>query len=1320
MHNYILDLIDFKKLDTLLKGFSKTTGLLSAISDLNGKILSKYEWNQISTNFNPVNSDSSEKCTINHTELAKKFADGEKHHFYKCLNGLVNVAVPIIINGEHIANLFSGQFFFEEPDRMFFKQQAKKHGFNEKEYLEMLIKIPVLSKEKVLVSMEFLLNMTQTICEISFQNLNKTALKKKASESEEKFRLLYDNSPDMFVSASPIDATMLLCNKTVLKKTGYTKEELVGSSIYKLYHNDCKEDAENAFQQFVKTGEVNNKELILKRKNGSKIDVSLNVFGIRDENGKIIYSMSSWRDITVRKKAEKELKESEAKFRTFSNISPVGVFVTDVEGKATYYNDKTNEIIGMPIDEGKGIGWTESIHPEDREKVLIEWNKSKEAKSKFELTYRFKNKHGKITWVIGQAVPMLNPNGELIGFVGSLFDITSLKQAEKELSNSFKREQNLANIVRNAPVAIAFAYPNGKIENCNKAFVDLVGYTEEELKKINWNEQLTPSHWNKIEAEALQKLTSKNDSIQYEKEYIHKNGTIIPIALFVYGNFDKNNKLVNFVGFIVDNTERKQLLKKLQNRNEFIESILEKIPIGFTVTNTKNGEVKFMNRLFENIYGWPKEVLTNNSLFFEKLFPEPEFREKMKIQAMEDMQSGDSNRMIWNDMKIVTSTGEERYVDAKNIFIADSDILISTVQDATKRKQGQIDLQESEIKYRSFFENSMDSILLTSPNGKILSANPATCKMLGYTENEIIQLGRKGLIDPLDPRVPELISRREKDGKVFGELTLLRKDRTPIQVEFTSAIFTNAYNQPYTCTIIRDVTERKKAEVAYKETVANLKSMIDNRDDSIWSIDCNYNYIIFNKTYENIINNHHNIKLKKGMDSRKLLTEEVAKFWIPKFESVFKGENISFEFSHVLNGETRHFLTSLNPIIEDSIITGASGLSIDITKQIKTQEQLILAKLKAEESDRLKTAFLHNISHEIRTPLNAIIGFSSILTKPSLAPNKRLYYSDIITKSSNQLLSIISNIISISSIEAGQEKLNLKNVNVNTICKLIYEQFSLIANKKNITLKYNTPLPDSEAFILLDETKFFQILSNLLDNAFKFIKQGHVHFGYKLKNGSLEFFVEDTGIGIDLDMQEIIFLRFRQVETSDSRNYGGSGLGLSISKGYVELHGGKIWLTSKLGKGTVFYFIVPYKTEQQTIKSSSKITTDIEVVNNKPITILIAEDEDFNFMLIEELLSNSNYKLIRAITGLETVEICKANLNIDLILMDIKMPVMNGYEATKLIKEFRPDLPIIAQTAYSIEKSIDKALSIGCCDYISKPFKKEELISKIMEQTQKS
>jgi CheY-like chemotaxis protein len=152
----------------------------------------------------------------------------------------------------------------------------------------------------------------------------------------------------------------------------------------------------------------------------------------------------------------------------------------------------------------------------------------------------------------------------------------------------------------------------------------------------------------------------------------------------------------------------------------------------------------------------------------------------------------------------------------------------------------------------------------------------------------------------------------------------------------------------------------------------------------------------------------------------------------------------------------------------------------------------------------------------------------------------------------------------------------------------------------------------------------------------------------------------------------------------------------------------------------VFYFIVPYKTEQQTIKSSSKITTDIEVVNNKPITILIAEDEDFNFMLIEELLSNSNYKLIRAITGLETVEICKANLNIDLILMDIKMPVMNGYEATKLIKEFRPDLPIIAQTAYSIEKSIDKALSIGCCDYISKPFKKEELISKIMEQTQKS
>lgn len=347
---------------------------------------------------------------------------------------------------------------------------------------------------------------------------------------------------------------------------------------------------------------------------------------------------------------------------------------------------------------------------------------------------------------------------------------------------------------------------------------------------------------------------------------------------------------------MIDITERKQYLKNLKDRYKFIESIMEKAPIGFAVTTIDDGEVKFMNSLFENIYGWPKKILTNNNLFFEKLFPDSEFRDKFKAQAIADMQSGDPSKMIWNNLKIVTSSGEVRYVDASNIFIADENIMISTVQDATQFKLAEDALRESEIKYRSFFENSMDSIMLTSPDGKIISANPAACEMLGYTENEIIQLGRKGLIDPTDSRISDIIARREKDGKVTGELTMLRKGNVPIQVELSSAIFVNSENQLFTSMIIRDVTERKRAEIAFKETAANLKSMIDNREDAIWSIDRNYNYIIFNSTYEKILNNQHNIILKKGMNSAKLLTEEQAKFWIPKFESVFEGENVTFEF----------------------------------------------------------------------------------------------------------------------------------------------------------------------------------------------------------------------------------------------------------------------------------------------------------------------------------------------------------------------------------------------------------------------------------------
>jgi PAS domain S-box-containing protein len=388
----------------------------------------------------------------------------------------------------------------------------------------------------------------------------------------------------------------------------------------------------------------------------------------------------------------------------------------------------------------------------------------------------------------------------------------------------------------------------------------------------------------------------------------------------------------------------------------------------------------------------------------------------------------------------------------------------------------------------------------------------------------------------------------------------------------------------------------------------------------------------------------------------------------------------------------------------------------DITERKKSEEQLVIAKEKAEESDRLKSAFLHNISHEIRTPMNAIIGFSELLNDPNLIPAKRKSFSELIVQSSNQLLSIITDIVNISTIEAGQVKVTGRVTDLNNIMKQLYDQFLPKAQKQNISLNFMAPFTISDACITTDGPKLTTILSNLLSNAFKFTRQGTINFGYSQKENELEFFVEDTGIGISPIMHEGIFERFRQVEITASREYGGSGLGLPISKAYVELMGGKIWLHSEQGKGSQFFFTIPYFRVNKLLAQEKNSSTVIKKVPESIKTVLIAEDEDSNYLLLEEMLSGLDLNLIWAINGYEAVEICKINPDIDLVLMDIKMPIMDGIEATQRILKFRSSLPIMALSAFTTEPDQKKMYASGCIDFLSKPFSKDQILTKISQQ----
>lgn len=380
------------------------------------------------------------------------------------------------------------------------------------------------------------------------------------------------------------------------------------------------------------------------------------------------------------------------------------------------------------------------------------------------------------------------------------------------------------------------------------------------------------------------------------------------------------------------------------------------------------------------------------------------------------------------------------------------------------------------------------------------------------------------------------------------------------------------------------------------------------------------------------------------------------------------------------------------------------------------KKELINAKIKAEEGDRLKSAFLANLSHEIRTPMNAINGFTDLIINTEIDENEKLEYLRVIEKSGRNLVSIIDDLIEMSKIDSNQITPNYTAINLESCVNELYETVKITIQKSKaiefILIKSSVP---AEFDIVTDDIKLKQVIINLLTNAIKFTDKGFVTFGYEIDDESkfIHFTVKDTGLGIDDVDHANIFDRFKRVDSDVSIKVGGLGLGLAISKAYIELLGGTISLESKVGEGSTFYFSIPLnynKVEHIVVKP---IKNDFELKSAEEITILIAEDDNINFLLFQKMMQHLNYKIIRAKNGEEAVDICINNPGIDIVLMDIKMPVMDGFEAMGQIRPIRPNLSIIAQTAYSSSEDKIKIEEAGFTDYITKPLNRERLFELI-------
>ncbi len=614
-------------------------------------------------------------------------------------------------------------------------------------------------------------------------------------------------------------------------------------------------------------------------------------------------------------------------------------------------------------------------------------------------------------------------------------------------------------------------------------------------------------------------------------------------------------------------------------------------------------------------------------------------------------------------------------------------------------------------------EQNPASIVITNTDGLIEYANHKMCEVTGYSIDELI--GKNpSVLSSHEKSVDEyqILWNTIKSGKEWhGEFHNKKKNG---DLYWESALISPIKNEKDEIThflgIKEDITLRKILEASTSESVRRYRELFLNNPIPTYIFD-EYTLEFVEVNDAAIENYGYSREEFASMTLKDLRVVEDIPSLIASLENL--GNNVF----HSTSMRHRKKDGTLFPVeITSHSLPVKNGrkprlvMAIDITERVKAAEQMILAREKAEASDRIKTTFLNNISHEVRTPLNGILGFAEIMNQTGLSDEERSESMSMLFQSSDRLLNTITSYMDISLLTSGAMSVNKKDFNPGIILNNLNELYQPLCSQKKLNLFLDIPQGGENIFVNSDPEIIRKIFCHLLDNAIKFTEKGNIHFGFTNSENEIRFFINDTGIGIQKESLIQIFDKFAKEDRGPQRISEGSGLGLSIAKGLTEILGGKISVESEPDKGSSF--ILAFDLKHGTGASTGIITEKSigkEFDNN---TILIAEDDDTNFFYLNTILSREfSSKILHAENGREAIDFFRENPDIKLVLMDIKMPEIDGIEATRQIKNMRSEVPVIAITAYAMSGDEERVLAAGCDGYLSKPISKEKLLRKIAE-----
>ncbi|MBN2664631.1 MAG: PAS domain S-box protein [Bacteroidales bacterium] len=858
------------------------------------------------------------------------------------------------------------------------------------------------------------------------------------------------------------------------------------------------------------------------------------------------------------------------------------------------------------------------------------------------------------------------------------------------LSNFSLNEKRYKLVFENSPIGFFQFNIDGVISDCNNEFVKIIGSTKQDLIGFDILHQVT-----NIGIKNAVKNATQGEIGTYEGKYISVTGKKETYIKAMFAPVYSENKIFDLgIAIIEDITKQKiNELEIIQSQNKF-QAIFQNASDSIIIGDS-SGVIISSNHAFTQLSNYQTEEIKGTHI---KNFFSNNCLEKKPLNFAE-LNKGNT---IITDRWLIKKSGEKVHIEMNSKKINEINY-ISIIRDLTERDIDQQKIKESQERNNALFEVFPDIIFILNDQNEIIDYNTHKLDSFLVPPEEFVS---KKYYQYLPENVAEITKINIEKLKQTGEIQTYEYQIHKKNIIETYEAKLVKMGEDKILSVVRDITNRKKIE---QQSII-LSQVVKLSSNSIFVTNLEGIFEYVNPAFEK--NTGYKFEEIKNKTPRILKSDHHdSSFYKNLWSTILKGRTWTGEFlNQTKDGRCFWDKSVISPIVtENGQITNFFAINENITEKKKMLEDLTEAKEIAERSDRLKTSFLQNMSHEIRTPLNGILGFAGLISEEETEIATIKEYSSIIYDSGTRLLNIINNLIEISQIEAGNVKSSTIQFSLNQTLIEIYNSFVVDAEVKVLDFKYQFAFSDNNSFVVTDKAILIQIFIHLIDNAIKYTKFGAIKFGYEYENNEFLFFVKDTGIGISEDQKSIIFDSFYKADDISTVGIQGSGVGLSIVKSLVGLLNGEIWVDSMPQKGSVFYFkfknIISVEnvlaiTSQNYIKPASKI-------------ILIAEDDKTSFAYLESILKKEFTEILHAKNGQQAVDFVKHRNDIDLILMDIRMPVLNGLEATKQIKIINPKIPIIAQTAYAFSTDQKDVFDAGCDSYITKPVKKDELLDSI-------